>query len=246
MWRPHLPRTQKYSFHRLLTHGNEATGKYAKNNPSEWQIFENTHETIIDQETYHIVQRIRDARRRWTPMGKMPVLSGIVFCADYGSKLYQVRRRSLPQSEYMVCATYWKKGKEVCPSHQTRYSVMMTLLLDGIRSVTASAREQEDAFVEMVTKKKRAGVDRSLRGEKRELKQAQTRIRKPNEIIQQLYEDNLEGKISNEHFMKLSKNYENEQKTLESRMSELKSLIVSKREANINADLFLDLVRKTH
>ena len=63
-------------------------------------------------------------------MGEMPVLSGMVFCADCGAKLYQVRGRSLPQSEYMVCATYRKKGKEVCPSHQTRNSVIETLLLD--------------------------------------------------------------------------------------------------------------------
>lgn len=218
--------------------------KQLKNDPSEWQIFENTHEAIIDQETYDIVQRIREGRRRWTPMGEMPVLSGMVFCADCGAKLYQVRGRSLPQSEYMVCATYRKKGKAVCPSHQTRNSVIETLLLDGIRSVTAFAREHEDEFVEMVTKKKRAVVDRSLRDGKREMEQAQTRIRKLDEIIQHLYEDNLEGKISDERFMKMSENYENEQKTLESRVAELKSLIASEQEANINVDRFLGLVRK--
>lgn len=218
--------------------------KQLKNDPSEWQIFENTHEAIIDQETYDIVQRIRDGRRRWTPMGEMPVLSGMVFCADCGAKLYQVRGRSLPQSEYMVCATYRKKGKEVCPSHQTRNSVIETLLLDGIRLVTSFAREHEDEFVEMVTKKKRAEVDRSLRDGKRELEQAQTRIRKLDEIIQHLYEDNLEGKISDERFMKLSENYENEQKTLENRVVELKSLIASEQEANINVDRFLGLIRK--
>ena len=119
-------------------------------------------------------------------MGEMPVLSGMVFCADCGAKLYQVRGRSLPQSEYMVCVTYRKKGKEVYPSHQTRNSVIETLLLDGIRSVTSFAREHEDEFVEMVTKKKRAEVDRSLRDGKRELEQAQTRIRKLDEIIQHL------------------------------------------------------------
>ncbi len=124
--------------------------KQLKNDPSEWQIFENTREAIIDQETYDIVQRIRDGRRRWTPMGEMPVLSGIVFCADCGAKLYQVRGRSLPQSEYMVCATYRKKGKEVCPSHQTRNSVIETLLIDGIRSVTSFAREHEDEFVDRI------------------------------------------------------------------------------------------------
>lgn len=62
--------------------------KQLKNDPFEWQIFENTHETVIDQETYDIVQRIRDGRCRVTPLGEMPVLSGMVFCADCGAKLY--------------------------------------------------------------------------------------------------------------------------------------------------------------
>ena len=219
--------------------------KKLKNDPSEWQIFEDTHEAIIDQETYDIVQRIRDGRRRVTPMGEMPILSGMVFCADCGAKLYQVRHRGWKhEQEHMVCATYRKKGKEVCSSHQIRNCVLEELLLDGIRSVTAFARDHEDDFVEMVTKKKRTEADRSLREGKRELEQAQTRIRKLDEIIQHLYEDNLEGKISDERFMKLSKNYENEQKTLEARVSELCSLIASEKESNVNVERFLGLVRK--
>lgn len=118
------------------------------------------------------------------------------------------------------------------------------LLLDGLRSVTAFAREHEDEFVEMVTKKKRAEVDRRLRDGKREMEQAQARIRKLDEIIQHLYEDNLEGKISDERFVKLSENYENEQKTFEARVSELRSLIAAEKEANVNVERFLDLVRK--
>ncbi|MBR2528923.1 MAG: DUF4368 domain-containing protein [Blautia sp.] len=219
--------------------------KKLKNDPSEWQIFENTHEAIIDQETYDIVQRIRDGRRRVTPMGEMPLLSGMVFCADCGAKLYQVRHRGWThEQEHMVCATYRKKGKEICSSHQIRNCVLEELLLDGVRSVTAFARDHEDEFVEMVTKKKRAEVDRSLRDGKRELEQAQTRIRKLDEIIQHLYEDNLEGKINDERFVKLSENYENEQKTLEARVSELRSLIASEQEANVNVGRFLDLVRR--
>ena len=110
--------------------------------------------------------------------------------------------------------------------------------------MTAFAREHEDEFVDMVTKKKRTEVDRSLRDGKREMEQAQARIRKLDEIIQHLYEDNLEGKISDERFVKLSENYENEQKTLEARVTELRRLIASEQEANINVDRFLALVRK--
>ena len=218
--------------------------KQLHRDPSEWQIFENTHEAIIDRETYDIVQRIRDGRRRVTPMGEMPTLSGMVFCADCGAKLYQVRGRNLPQSEYMVCATYRKRGKEVCSSHQIRNSVIEEFLLDGIRNVTAYVREHEDEFVEMVTKLSKAETEKTLRDEKRELEQAQTRIHKLDTIIQRLYEDNVEGKISNERFAKMSESYETEQKELEERITALRSNIAAQQEDRVNVDSFIALVRK--
>lgn len=218
--------------------------KQLKRDPSEWQIFENTHEAIIDRETYDIVQRIRDGRRRVTPMGEMPTLSGMVFCADCGAKLYQVRGRNLPQSEYMVCATYRKRGKEVCSSHQIRNSIIEEFLLDGIRSMTAYVREHEDEFVEMVTMLSKAETEKALRDEKRELEQAQTRVRKLDAIIQRLYEDNVEGKISDERFAKMSENYESEQKSLERRIIEIRSSIATQKENCINVNSFVALVRK--
>ena len=94
--------------------------KKVNNDPSEWVIFENTHEAIIDQETFEIVQNIRNGRRRLTLMGEMPVLSGMLFCADCGAKLYQVRARGWThEQEHFVCATY-RKQKGKCTSHQIR------------------------------------------------------------------------------------------------------------------------------
>lgn len=127
--------------------------KQLKNDPSKWQIFENTHEAIIDQETFDIVQRIRNGKRRRTPMGEMPMLSGMLFCADCGAKMYQVRCRGWDHSkEHFVCATY-RKVKGGCSSHQIHNVVIEEILLDGIREITAFARENEDEFVEIVAKK---------------------------------------------------------------------------------------------
>lgn len=158
--------------------------------------------------------------------------------------MYQVRGRNLPQSEYMVCATYRKKGKDVCPSHQIRNSEIEKHLLAGIREITGYVQAHEDEFVEMITKKSRAEVDKSLRDGKRELEQSQARIHKLDEIIQRLYEDNIEGKISDERFAKMSENYEAEQKTLECRVTELRSMIATQQESSVNVDLFLAKVRK--
>lgn len=219
--------------------------KQLKRDPSEWQIFENTHEAIVDRETYDIVQRIRNGRRRRTPMGEMPLLSGMVFCADCGAKLYQVRSTTFkPGQEYMVCATYRKKGKDQCTSHQIRNSVIEEFLLDGIRSMTAYVREHEDEFVEMVTKLSKAETEKALRDEKRELEQAEARVHKLDTIIQRLYEDNVEGKISDERFAKMSENYESEQKLLERRTIELRSRIAAQKESSMNVNSFVALVRK--
>lgn len=219
--------------------------KQLKNDPSEWQIFENTHEAIIDQETFDIVQRIRDGRRRVTPMGEMPILSGMVFCADCGAKLYQVRHRGWEHSkEYMVCATYRKRGKDMCTSHQIRNYVIEDFLLDGIKNLTAYVREHENEFLEMVTKKSRADSDLHLHKIQRELEQSESRIKKLDLIIQRLYEDNIEGKISDDRFIKMSENYEKEQKQLESRTSELRKEIANEQNNSANADSFLKLVHK--
>ena len=218
--------------------------KQMKNDPSEWMIFKNTHEAIIEESVFEVVQRIRDGRRRLTPMGEMPLLSGMMLCADCGNKMYQVRGRGWEhEKEYFVCATY-RKIKGGCSSHQIRNVVVEELLLDGIRRVTAFARNFEEEFVEMVTKKTRSELDKSMRDSRRESEQAQARIAKLDEIIQRLYEDNIEGKISDERFAKMTANYEAEQQALEKRVTELKSIMTEDKESVLSVDHFLSLVRK--
>lgn len=218
--------------------------KQLMNDPSEWQIFENTHDAIVEQSVFETVQKIRDGRRRLTPMGEMPLLSGMLFCADCGAKMYQVRGRGWEHDkEYFVCASY-RKIKGGCSSHQIRNVVVEEALLEGIRQITAFACERESEFVQVVTSKSRADLDKSLRDSKRELEQSQARIAKLDDIIQRLYEDNLSGKISDERFAKMTASYEAEQNTLESRVVELKGTMTAEHDSALNVDHFLTLVRK--
>lgn len=218
--------------------------KQMHNDRSEWQIFENTHEPIIDQETFDIVQKIRDGRRRLTPMGEMPILSGMLFCADCGTKLYQVRGRGWEHSkEYFVCATY-RKQKGKCSSHQIRNVVIEQLLLDDIRRVTSYAREHEDEFVRLVTQKSKQETERNLRESKKELEAAKARVTKIDGIIQRFYEDNIEGKVSDERFAKLTATYEAEQRQLEYRIVELQSFMANAKNESLGIDTFLSIVRR--
>ena len=126
--------------------------KKINNDPSEWAVFENTHEAIIEQGVFDAVKRIRDGRRRVDRLGAMPMLSGMLFCADCGAKLYQVRGKDWPhEKEYFVCASY-RKVKGGCSSHQIRNVVIEQLLLDDLQRVTNYARNHEAEFMQLVTK----------------------------------------------------------------------------------------------
>ena len=219
--------------------------KTLRKDPSEWQIFEGTHEAIIDKETFAIVQRIRDGRRRLTPMGEMPILSGMVFCADCGSKMYQVRMRGWEHDkEYFVCANYRKKTKAACSSHQIRNVVIEQLLLEDLRRVTAFAKNHEEEFVRLVTDSTSRSLNREMKDNRKEYEQSQSRIAALDKIIQHLYEDNVTDRISDERFARMSATYEVEQQTLEKRVAELQILMDGAKQKAMNVEYFLSLVRK--
>lgn len=218
--------------------------KQLKNNPSEWQIFRNTHDAIIDEETFKTVQRIRDGRRKVSRLGDMGILSGMMFCADCDNKLYQVRGKGWEHDkEYFVCATY-RKVKGGCSSHQIRNVVVEQLLLQNLQRVTAFARGHEDEFLQLITNNFEKELNKELRDCRKEFDQAKARISKLDTIIQRLYEDNVEGKISDERFMKMSTTYASEQKELNARVTALRYFIDHAKEKSLNAEHFLSLVRK--
>lgn len=218
--------------------------KQLKNDPSEWQIFENTHDAIIDEETFKTVQRIRDGKRKVSRLGDMGILSGMMFCADCGNKLYQVRGKGWEHDkEYFVCATY-RKIKGGCSSHQIRNVVVEQLLLQDLQRVTSFAREHEDEFLQLITSNSEKELNKELKDCHKEYEQAKARTAKLDTIIQRLYEDNVEGKISDERFIKMSATYEAEQKELTARVTDLQDFIDHAKEKSLNAEHFLSLVRK--
>lgn len=85
---------------------------------------------------------------------------------------------------------------------------------------------------------------KSQREARKELEASETRIRKLDGIIQQLYEDNVEGKISDERFRKLDAGYEEEQQTLTARVRELREQLADTEQNAANTDDFLAIVRK--
>lgn len=207
-------------------------------------IFENTHETIIDQETFDIVQRIRDGRRVRENLGEMPILSRMLYCADCGNKLYQVRAKGWGhEKEHFVCATY-RKQKRKCSSHQIKNVRVKEILLYKLRQITTYAKEHEQDFIDLVMKKSEKEVNQKLKASHKELDHAKVRIDKLNTIVKRLYEDSLEGKISDERFKIMSSSYDEEQKDLTVRITELEEYISKAQEQSLNVNSFLKLVRQ--
>lgn len=128
--------------------------------------------------------------------------------------------------------------------HQIHNVQVEEILLRELRLITAYAREHEEDFIQLVTRHSEKELTRQLRDSTRELEQAEERIGKLDSIIQRLYEDNVEGKISDERFAKLSASYEAEQNQLESRKAELTEFIDASKKQRLNVDSFLGMVRK--
>lgn len=214
-------------------------------NPEEKQVvFENTHVALIDQETWDLVQKARQSRRRPTKMGDMGMFSGMVYCADCGNKLHLCRTKSWDRSlDNYVCGTY-KRRRGECSAHYIRSTVLETLVLDNLQKVIAYVRDYENDFVQQVTENKAAEQMQMLSVSKRQMEQQMRRIAEIDNIIKRLYEDNLNGKLSDSRFSKMSANYEQEQRTLENSNAELKCMVDTCEEQSLNIKSFLKCVRK--
>ena len=132
----------------------------------------------------------------------------------------------------------------MCSPHQIHNVQVEEILLRELKRITAYARSHVGEFVELVTRQNEKELSRLMRDSNRELTQAKERIGRLDVIMQHLYEDNLDGKISDDRFARMSATYEAEQKQLEARVAELESAIAAAREQRLNVDSFLGMVRR--
>lgn len=210
----------------------------------EWVIFKNTHEAIIDEETFSIVERLRQAKRRPTDMGEMSIFSGLVYCADCGQKMYLCRCTTMKQKEYFNCSTYRKKKKKICTSHQITVDAVEHFVLTNLQRLLSFAKEYENEFISLLTRNDEQASKKALLAKTRELEEAERRIQALDRIIQNLYEDKVSGSLTEERFVKLSVSYEQEQAELSTTVSALKQELIRAKEQSNNTDKFIRIVRK--
>ena len=210
----------------------------------DWLIFENTQEAIIDRQTFDTVQKIRQCKRRPTPMGEMNALSGMLYCADCGKKMYLCRCTTMKQAEYFNCSSYRKTLKRTCTSHQITVKAVETLLLEDLRRTVRFARSQKQTFLQLLQNNADEKEKQELKANTRELTAAEERIKALDKIIQSLYEDKVAGKLSEERYLKLSETYESEQAGLTEKVKTLKATLEKRKEQQSRIRDFMKLVEK--
>ncbi|MBE7048020.1 MAG: DUF4368 domain-containing protein [Ruminococcaceae bacterium] len=214
-------------------------------NPEEKHlIFENTHEAIIDVDTWERVQELRKNKRRPTRTGKSNMFSGIAYCADCGQKLYYCTSKYFEsRQDHFVCSTS-RKGKEECSTHFIRAMILEQGVLAHLKYVIGTVASYENQFRKVLGAKQKAEVKKELSAKKKLLSKSESRIKELDLLFQCIYEDNVSGKISDERFEMLSANYENEQAELKQIIEKLSAEISETEEQSDNVERFISKVHK--
>ena len=219
--------------------------KHSIENPPEKQaVFENHHEPIIDRETGERGQELRKQRKRPNRYDEVGLFSGILFCADCGSVMYQQRYQTdKRKQDCYICGSYKKRTAD-CTAHFIRTDLLTAGVLSNLRKVTSYAAKHEARFMKLLIEQNEDGDRRRNAAKKKELEAAEKRIAELSAIFKRLYEDSVTGRISDERFTELSADYEAEQKELKERAARLREELSKAQEATANAEKFMNVVRR--
>ena len=215
-----------------------------ENPPEKKAVFENHHEPIIDRETWERVQELRKQRKRPNRYDEVGLFSGILFCADCGSVMYQQRYQTdNRKQDCYICGSYKKRTAD-CTAHFIRTDLLTAGVLSNLRKVTSYAAKHEARFMKLLIEQNEDGDRRRNAAKKKELEAAEKRIAELSAIFKRLYEDSVTGRISDERFTELSADYEAEQKELKERAARLREELSKAQEATANAEKFMNVVRR--
>ncbi|MBC1210410.1 recombinase family protein [Listeria booriae] len=207
---------------------------------SDWVIFENTHEAIIEQSVFDTVQALRKHKRRPTRQKELPLFSGLLYCADCGGKLYFCRGKSIsPNQENYFCSSYRRRTTE-CTAHYIRSVVLEEVITENLKKTMAYIHANERTFMADVLKDDQQARKKEAAQQQKQLIQSQKRIAELDSIFPQLYEDMVSGRITSERFDKLSTTYEEEQALLKQQVLDASREI----QAELDVTAYLRELRK--
>jgi hypothetical protein len=227
---------------------NFKSKKYIGKPREDWVIFENTHEPIIDPETWATANRIRSAAKRHVDRisGEAHPLTGLMFCSDCGAKMYHQRSNPAAKSQKndYVCATYRKHTVGDCTPHRIMQKNVMELILTALRTVVKYAVKDEDGFKRRVIEMFSAKLAGEVKQQKKRLIACEKRSAELDKLIKKLFEEHTLGSLTDKRFALLSGEYEKEQEDLEREITELRSGIDDYVDSTERAEKFLALTKR--
>ena len=172
------------------------------------------------------------------------MFSGLVFCADCGSKLHFATCKSFDGSQDNYRCARYKSNTGDCTAHFIREEVLRKIVLNRIFAVTAMFYEDITAFMELIQKQRFDEVEKDMKRKRREVEQARKRIAELDRIFKRIYEDDISGAISHERFLKLSAEYEAEQKELTEKVKTDREMVNAYEQDKADFDSFAAVIRK--
>ena len=215
----------------------------------DWLVFKNTHEAIIDQETFDIVQKMRSHKRsnqRYkNRVGHENMFARLVFCGTCGRKHYfcPQEKNGLNHDHYK-CSGYRKPINGCENPHYIQKSALIEIVSDKLRQTIQEIHFNQEAFLKKLEQQSQAQFSKDNKRQRQQLQKDEHCSKEIDSIIQKLYEDNLLGKISDERFMKLSQSYEEEQKQLQTSISDLTEKLTKQQEDSLNISKFMARISK--
>ena len=213
----------------------------------EWTIFENTHEAIIDQQTFDLVQKIRSNVRRYpNGWGEAAPLTGLLYCADCGGKMYVHRTNNGKRVSQYTCSNYTKVPcGTLCPTqHRINESAVLTLVSDTLRAIAEYSKNDRTEFIHTVQETQVAQQSADISKKRRRLAAAQKRAGELEKLICKIYEDNALGKLPDARYKALDAQYAKEQDALEIEIAELEKAVTGYEQSQKSAEKFIALIDK--
>ena len=213
----------------------------------EWTIFENTHEAIIDQQTFDLVQKIRSNVRRYpNGWGEAAPLTGLLYCADCGGKMYVHRTNNGKRISQYTCSQYSKVpvGKLCTTQHRINEDVVLSLVSEMLKAIAEYAKHDRAEFVRVVQEAQSSQQTAEIKKQRTRLAAARQRVSELEVLLCKIYEDNILGKLSDSRYATLDAQYEKEQTELTAEISVLEKAIKSYEKHEKDADRFIALIDK--
>ena len=218
----------------------------------EWLIFENTHEAIVDKETWELAQKLRKTPRRIDTWGEANPLTGLLYCADCGAKMYNHRSKGGTEntpypSDFFDCSTYTlahQKHDTACCGHYISTKALRSLILETIRAAATYAISNQEEFVAKVCAASELRQKEAAKDTKRRLNRDRKRIDELDNIIKKLYESFAVGRITDERFDTLLVEYEAEQKELQASVKADEERLSVFEEDTARVEQFMELAKK--